>query len=347
MSPYALSILLSSLSLGTMITFMSNHWFMAWMGLEINTLAIIPLMTKLHHPRATEAAIKYFLIQALASALILFSSTINAWFTGEWTIMNIQTHLPSIMLTIALSMKLGIAPFHLWMPDVLQGLSLLTCLILSTWQKLAPMTLLIMTHQLMNSNMLIIMALLSTLIGGWGGLNQTQLRKIMAYSSIAHMGWMILILTFLPHLMMMNLLIYLIMTLCMFLMLINLNSLNINKLTVSWIKNPILTSMMMITLMSLGGLPPTSGFIPKWIILQEITKQGLMTMASLMALSALLSLFFYLRLSYAVSLTSSPNVPNSKLYWRFKNFTLNPLPMAAVLSIMLLPITPLMINLFM
>nr|AAX97582.1 NADH dehydrogenase subunit 2 [Batrachuperus tibetanus] len=347
MSPYALSILLSSLSLGTMITFMSNHWFMAWMGLEINTIAIIPLMTKLHHPRATEAAIKYFLIQASASALILFSSTINAWFTGEWTIMNIQTNLPSIMLTIALSMKLGIAPFHLWMPDVLQGLSLLTCLILSTWQKLAPMTLLIMTHQLMNSNMLIIMALLSTLIGGWGGLNQTQLRKIMAYSSIAHMGWMILILTFLPHLMMMNLLIYLIMTLCMFLMLINLNSLNINKLTVSWIKNPILTSVMMITLMSLGGLPPTSGFIPKWIILQEITKQGLMTMASLMALSALLSLFFYLRLSYAVSLTSSPNVPNSKLYWRFKNFTLNPLPMTAVLSIMLLPITPLMINLFM
>nr|YP_009726405.1 NADH dehydrogenase subunit 2 [Batrachuperus sp. 2 PZ-2020]QHR93044.1 NADH dehydrogenase subunit 2 [Batrachuperus sp. 2 PZ-2020] len=347
MSPYALSILLSSLSLGTMITFISNHWFMAWMGLEINTLAIIPLMTKLHHPRATEAAIKYFLIQASASALILFSSTINAWFTGEWTIINIQTQLPSIMLTIALAMKLGIAPFHLWMPDVLQGLSLLTCLILSTWQKLAPMTLLIMTHQLMNSNMLIIMALLSTFIGGWGGLNQTQLRKIMAYSSIAHMGWMILILTFLPHLMMMNLLIYLTMTLCMFLMLINFNSLNINKLTISWVKNPILTSMMMITLMSLGGLPPTSGFMPKWLILQEITKQGLMTIASLMALSALLSLFFYLRLSYAVSLTSSPNVPTSKLYWRFKNFMLNPMSMAIVLSIMLLPITPLMINLFM
>nr|AAX97592.1 NADH dehydrogenase subunit 2 [Batrachuperus yenyuanensis] len=347
MSPYALSILLSSLSLGTMLTFISNHWFMAWMGLEINTLAIIPLMTKMHHPRATEAAIKYFLIQASASALILFSSTINAWFTGEWSIMNIQTQLSSIMLTIALSMKLGIAPFHLWMPDVLQGLSLLTCLILSTWQKLAPMTLLIMTHQFMNSNMLIVMALLSTLIGGWGGLNQTQLRKIMAYSSIAHMGWMILILTFLPHLMMMNLLIYLIMTLCMFLMLIYFNSLNINKLTMSWIKNPTLTSMMMITLMSLGGLPPTSGFVPKWLIMQEITKQGLMTMASLMALSALLSLFFYLRLSYAVSLTSSPNVLNSKLYWRFKNFTFNPLPMAAVLSIMLLPITPLMINLFM
>nr|YP_003434053.1 NADH dehydrogenase subunit 2 [Hynobius yangi]ACL27758.1 NADH dehydrogenase subunit 2 [Hynobius yangi] len=346
MSPYALSILLSSLSLGTMLTFISNHWFLAWMGLEINTLAIIPLMTKLHHPRAVEAATKYFLIQASASALILFSSTINAWFTGEWTIMNVQTHLPTIMLTIALSMKLGIAPFHLWMPDVLQGLDLLTCLILSTWQKLAPMTLLVLTHHFLNSNMLIFMALLSTLIGGWGGLNQTQLRKIMAYSSIAHMGWMIFILLFLPHLMMMNLFIYLIMTSCMFMMLMHFNSLNVNKLTMSWIKSPILTSMMMITLMSLGGLPPTSGFIPKWLILQEITKQGLMTMASLMALSALLSLFFYLRLSYAVSLTSSPNMSNSKLYWRFKNYTPNPLSLTIIMSNMLLPITPLMINLF-
>nr|QCS26666.1 NADH dehydrogenase subunit 2 [Pachyhynobius shangchengensis] len=346
MSPYALSILLSSLSLGTTLTLISNHWFLAWMGLEINTLAIIPLMTKLHHPRATEAAVKYFLIQASASALILFSSTINAWFTGEWTIMNTQTNLSSIILTIALSMKLGIAPFHLWVPDVLQGLSLLTCLILSTWQKLAPMALLIMTHQLLNPNMLVFMALLSTLIGGWGGLNQTQLRKIMAYSSIAHMGWMILILTFLPNLMMINLLIYLIMTLSMFMMLIHFNSLNINKLASSWIKNPLLTSMMMILLMSLGGLPPTSGFIPKWLILQEITKQSLMTMASLMAFSALLSLYFYLRLSYAMSLTSPPNSTNSKFFWRFKNLTPNPLPLTIVLSTLLLPITPLFINLF-
>nr|NP_659212.1 NADH dehydrogenase subunit 2 [Ranodon sibiricus]AAX97572.1 NADH dehydrogenase subunit 2 [Ranodon sibiricus]CAD12073.1 NADH dehydrogenase subunit 2 [Ranodon sibiricus] len=346
MSPYALSILMSSLSLGTMLTFISNHWFLAWMGLEINTLAIIPLMTKLHHPRATEAATKYFLIQASASALILFSSTINAWFTGEWTIINMQANMPSILLTIALSMKLGIAPFHLWMPDVLQGLTLMTCLILSTWQKLAPMTLLIMTHQILNSNMLTIMALLSTLIGGWGGLNQTQLRKIMAYSSIAHMGWMILILTFLPHLMMMNLLIYLIMTLSMFMMLIHFNSLTINKLSLSWIKTPILTSMMMITLMSMSGLPPTSGFIPKWLILQEIIKQDLVTMASLMAISALLSLFFYLRLSYAVSLTSSPNTSNSKFHWRLKNYMLNPMPLTIILSTLLLPISPLMINLF-
>nr|YP_009131392.1 NADH dehydrogenase subunit 2 [Onychodactylus zhangyapingi]AIC83059.1 NADH dehydrogenase subunit 2 [Onychodactylus zhangyapingi]WPT27236.1 NADH dehydrogenase subunit 2 [Onychodactylus zhangyapingi]WPT27249.1 NADH dehydrogenase subunit 2 [Onychodactylus zhangyapingi]WPT27262.1 NADH dehydrogenase subunit 2 [Onychodactylus zhangyapingi]WPT27275.1 NADH dehydrogenase subunit 2 [Onychodactylus zhangyapingi] len=346
MSPYALSIMLSSLSIGTLMTFISYHWFLAWMGLEINTLAIIPLMTKLHHPRATESATKYFLIQASASALILFSSTINAWLTGEWTILNMENPLSLTIITIALAMKLGIAPFHLWMPDVLQGLNLMTGLIMSTWQKMAPMALLILLHQQLNSSLLMIMALLSTIVGGWGGLNQTQLRKIMAYSSIAHIGWMLLVLTFLSHLTAMNFMMYLLMTTSMFIMLINFSALNINKLSTSWIKSPILTSMMMILLMSLGGLPPTSGFIPKWLILQEITKQNYMLMATMMAFTALMSLFFYLRLSYTISLTTSPNMSNSKIIWRLKNKPTYLLSMLTVLSIMLLPITPLMTNIY-
>nr|WPT27314.1 NADH dehydrogenase subunit 2 [Onychodactylus zhangyapingi] len=346
MSPYALSIMLSSLSIGTLMTFISYHWFLAWMGLEINTLAIIPLMTKLHHPRATESATKYFLIQASASALILFSSTINAWLTGEWTILNMENPLSLTIITIALAMKLGIAPFHLWMPDVLQGLNLMTGLIMSTWQKMAPMALLILLHQQLNSSLLMIMALLSTIVGGWGGLNQTQLRKIMAYSSIAHIGWMLLVLTFLSHLTAMNFMMYLLMTTSMFIMLINFSALNINKLSTSWIKSPILTSMMMILLMSLGGLPPTSGFIPKWLILQEITKQNYMLMTTMMAFTALMSLFFYLRLSYTISLTTSPNMSNSKIIWRLKNKPTYLLSMLTVLSIMLLPITPLMTNIY-
>nr|YP_009131405.1 NADH dehydrogenase subunit 2 [Onychodactylus zhaoermii]AIC83072.1 NADH dehydrogenase subunit 2 [Onychodactylus zhaoermii]UHM25426.1 NADH dehydrogenase subunit 2 [Onychodactylus zhaoermii]UHM25439.1 NADH dehydrogenase subunit 2 [Onychodactylus zhaoermii]UHM25452.1 NADH dehydrogenase subunit 2 [Onychodactylus zhaoermii]UHM25465.1 NADH dehydrogenase subunit 2 [Onychodactylus zhaoermii] len=346
MSPYALSMMLSSLSLGTLMTFISHHWFLAWMGLEINTLAIIPLMTKLHHPRATESATKYFLIQASASALILFSSTINAWLTGEWTILNMEIPLSLTMITIALAMKLGIAPFHLWMPDVLQGLNLMTGLIMSTWQKMAPMALLLLLHQQLNSNLLMIMALLSTIVGGWGGLNQTQLRKIMAYSSIAHIGWMLLVLTFSSHLTAMNFMMYLLLTSSMFIMLINFSALNINKLSTSWIKTPILTSMMMILLMSLGGLPPTSGFIPKWLILQEITKQNYMLMAIMVTFAALLSLFFYLRLSYTISLTTSPNMSNSKFIWRLKTKPIYLLSMVTVLSIMLLPITPLMTNIY-
>nr|ACM43736.1 NADH dehydrogenase subunit 2 [Lissotriton vulgaris vulgaris] len=340
MSPYALSMLMSSLAVGTIVTLSSHHWFLAWMGLEINTLAIIPLMTKMHHPRATESATKYFLTQATASALILFSTTINAWMTGEWSIMNMTNPTPTVILTLALAIKLGIAPFHLWLPDVLQGLNMLTCLILSTWQKLAPMALMMLTSHQLNTNLLIAMALMSTIIGGWGGLNQTQMRKIMAYSSIAHLGWMILVISFAPSLALLNLLVYLVLTSSMFLMLMTLNSTNTNKLSISWLKTPTLAASMMVTLMALGGLPPTSGFLPKWLILQEMTKQHLGTLSALMAMSALLSLFFYIRLSYTISMTSPPNISNSSLTWRKKKNLTYLIPILIIMSATMMPITP-------
>nr|AFD30629.1 NADH dehydrogenase subunit 2 [Tylototriton kweichowensis]WAK99366.1 NADH dehydrogenase subunit 2 [Tylototriton kweichowensis] len=340
MNPHALSILLSSLAVGTITTLSSSHWFLAWVGLEINTLAMIPLMTKMHHPRSTESATKYFLTQATASALILFSTITNAWATGEWTITTMNDSTSTLMLTIALTIKLGIAPFHLWLPDVMQGLNLTTCLILATWQKLAPMSLMIMTNHQLNTNLLITMAVLSTVIGGWGGLNQTQIRKMMAYSSIAHLGWMTLILSFSPSLTTLNLMIYLMLTSSMFLMMTTLNSTSINKLSTSWLKTPLLASSMMITLMALGGLPPTSGFLPKWLILQEMTKQHLGAVSTLMAMSALLSLFFYLRLSYAISLTTTPNTSNSNMTWRMTHNQMQMLPTMITLTTMMLPITP-------
>nr|ADA72072.1 NADH dehydrogenase subunit 2 [Pachytriton archospotus]ADA72073.1 NADH dehydrogenase subunit 2 [Pachytriton archospotus] len=339
MSPYTLSVLMSSLAVGTITTLSSHHWFLAWMGLEINTLAIIPLMTKMHHPRATESATKYFLTQATASALILFSTIMNAWMTGEWTIVNMNHNTSTTVLTVALAIKLGVAPFHLWLPDVLQGLNMTTCLILSTWQKLAPMALLILTSPQLNTNLLIMMALTSMIVGGWGGLNQTQMRKIMAYSSIAHLGWMTMIVPFAPNLALLNLLVYIILTSSMFMTLTALNSTSMNKLSTSWLKTPTLAAFTMIVLMALGGLPPTSGFLPKWLILQEMTKQHLNMLSITMAMSALLSLFFYLRLSYTISMTSPPHISNSNLNWRKKN-NLQIIPVMIMLSMMMMPMTP-------
>nr|AAZ15984.1 NADH dehydrogenase subunit 2 [Eurycea cirrigera] len=346
MSPYAFSMLISSLSTGTVITFISNHWFLAWMGLELNTLAMIPLMSKTHHPRATEAATKYFLTQAAASALLLFATTLNAWYTGEWTISCMQNTTPTLMLMIALMIKLAVAPFHMWLPDVVQGLDLMTCLILLTWQKLAPMTLLIQIGPELNPMLLTTFGVLSIILGGWGGLNQPQIRKIMAYSSIAHLGWMTVVLTYSPQLTIFNLLLYLLMTTAMFVMSLNIASTNINKMATSWTKYSSLTSAMMIILMSLGGLPPTSGFMPKWLILEELVKQNMTLIAIIMAMSALLSLFFYLRLSYATSLTTPPSTQNLKLLWQLNGFNYKMMPMTIIISTMLLPILPAILNLF-
>nr|AAY86104.1 NADH dehydrogenase subunit 2 [Plethodon angusticlavius] len=345
MSPYIMFVLLSSLSLGTIITLSSNHWLLAWIGLELNTLAIIPLMSKMHHPRATEATTKYFMIQSTASALLLFATTMNAWHTGEWTIINMQASTSTFMLTIALMIKLAVAPFHLWLPDVVQGLNLMTCLILLTWQKLAPLALLIQISPQTNSTLIIFLGTLSLLIGGWGGLNQPHLRKIMTFSSISHLGWMIIVVSYSPNLTQLNLMVYLLMTFSLFLMMMTLKMTNMNKMSSSWMKNLPLFSTMTIILMSLGGLPPMSGFIPKWMILEELVKQNMTPLATLTIILTLLSLFFYLRLSYITSLTTSPSPLNSKLMWRLK---LNPnpiIPSMIILSIMLLPISPSIINL--
>nr|ABU49997.1 NADH dehydrogenase subunit 2 [Poblana ferdebueni] len=340
MNPYILAILLFGLGLGTTITFASSHWLLAWMGLEMNTLAIIPLMAQHHHPRAVEAATKYFLTQATAAAMLLFASTTNAWLSGQWEVQQISHPVPVAMITLALALKVGLAPLHAWLPEVLQGLDLTTGLILSTWQKLAPFALLLQI-QPANSYTLVALGLASTLVGGWGGLNQTQLRKVLAYSSIAHLGWMVIVLQFSPSLTLLALLTYFVMTFSTFMTFKLNNSTTINMLATSWSKTPILASIAPLILLSLGGLPPLTGFMPKWLILQELAKQGLALTATLAALSALLSLYFYLRLTYAMTLTMSPNNLPATAPWRLspQQNTL-PLALSSSAATCLLPLAP-------
>nr|WNH19801.1 NADH dehydrogenase subunit 2 [Pteroplatytrygon violacea] len=348
MSPLILSITILSLGLGTTMTFIASHWLLIWMGLEINTMAIIPLMVHQHHPRATEATTKYFLTQATASALLLFAGTMNAWLTGQWNITEITNPASATLLSTALALKIGLAPLHFWLPEVLQGLNLLTGLILSTWQKLAPFAILLQLYPLLNPTLLMTMGMMSIIIGGWGGLNQTQLRKILAYSSIAHIGWMIIILHYSPNLALLNLIIYIIMTSSLFLLFNTNNTTKINSIAISSTKSPLLTIMTMLTLLSLGGLPPLTGFMPKWLILQEMTKQNLFIPATIMALTALISLFFYLRLCYSITLTLSPNPTTSSTSWRTK--TLQPnllLTSTTSFSLLLLPLTPMFLSLTM
>nr|AMD12188.1 NADH dehydrogenase subunit 2 [Triplophysa dalaica] len=346
MNPYVLTILLSSLGLGTTLTFASSHWLLAWMGLEINTLAIIPLMAQQHHPRAVEAATKYFLTQATAAAMILFAATTNAWLVGEWSINDMSHPIASSMTIAALALKIGLAPMHFWLPEVLQGLDLVTGLILSTWQKLAPLALIIQVAPTVNPVTLTLLGLLSALIGGWGGLNQTQVRKILAYSSIAHMGWMIIISQYAPHLTLLALGMYVFMTSTAFLSLKMTSTTNIATITAMWSKAPILVSTTALALLSLGGLPPLTGFMAKWLILQEMAKQQLPLTATIMALAALLSLYFYLRLCYAMTLTISPSTASATAPWRTRT-TQSTITLAlfTVVALGLLPITPAVITL--
>nr|QDW65205.1 NADH dehydrogenase subunit 2 [Gymnura cf. poecilura 2 KJ-2019] len=346
MNPLILSISIFSLGLGTTMTFIASHWLLIWAGLEINTMAIIPLMIYQHHPRGTEATTKYFLTQATASALLLFAGTINAWLTGQWSISEMTDPISTTLLSTALALKIGLAPLHFWLPEVLQGLNLITGLILSTWQKLAPFAVLLQLYPLLNPTLLMTFGVLSIIIGGWGGLNQTQLRKILAYSSISHIGWMVTILCYSPNLALLNLTVYIIMTSSMFLILNNNNTTKINSIAISSTKSPLITILAMLTLLSLGGLPPLTGFLPKWMILQEMTKHNLFIPATIMALATLLSLFFYLRLCYAITLTLSPSPTTTPSSWRTKTTQPNlTLALTTSMAFLLLPLTPTMLSL--
>nr|ANS70856.1 NADH dehydrogenase subunit 2 [Cyanomitra olivacea] len=346
MNPQAKLVFIISLILGTTITTTSNHWVLAWTGLEINTLAVLPLISKSHHPRAIEAATKYFLTQAAASALVLFSSLTNAWHTGQWDITQLTHPTSCLILTSAISMKLGLVPFHFWFPEVLQGSPLTTGLLLSTAMKLPPLTLLYMTSPSLNPTVLVTMAILSAAVGGWMGLNQTQIRKIMAFSSISHLGWMAIILTYNPKLTLLNFYLYTLMTAAVFLTLNTIKALKLPTLMTMWTKTPSLSAMLLLTLLSLAGLPPLTGFLPKWLIIQELTKQDMAPAATMIALLSLLSLFFYLRLAYCTTITLPPHTTNHMKQWRTNKST-NPLvAVLTTLSITLLPITPMIYTLF-
>nr|QCQ80932.1 NADH dehydrogenase subunit 2 [Numenius arquata]QCQ80933.1 NADH dehydrogenase subunit 2 [Numenius arquata]QCQ80934.1 NADH dehydrogenase subunit 2 [Numenius arquata]QCQ80935.1 NADH dehydrogenase subunit 2 [Numenius arquata]QCQ80936.1 NADH dehydrogenase subunit 2 [Numenius arquata] len=344
MNPHAKLIFYASLLLGTTITISSNHWMMAWTGLEINTLAIIPLIAKSHHPRAIEASIKYFLVQAAASALVLFSSTINAWHTGQWDITQLTHPTACLLLTTAIATKLGLVPFHFWFPEVLQGSTLTTALLLSTMMKFPPITILFLTSHSLNPTLLTFMAIASAGLGGWMGLNQTQIRKILAFSSISHLGWMAIIIIYSPKLTLLTFYLYSLMTTTVFL---TLNTIKVTKLSTmmtSWTKMPMLNATLMLALLSLAGLPPLTGFLPKWLIIQELTKQELTSTATIIAMLSLLGLFFYLRLAYYSTITLPPNSTNHMKQWHTNKSTNTLLAIFASLSISLLPLSPMILT---
>nr|WNM83266.1 NADH dehydrogenase subunit 2 [Cyrtodactylus sungaiupe]WNM83267.1 NADH dehydrogenase subunit 2 [Cyrtodactylus sungaiupe]WNM83268.1 NADH dehydrogenase subunit 2 [Cyrtodactylus sungaiupe]WNM83269.1 NADH dehydrogenase subunit 2 [Cyrtodactylus sungaiupe]WNM83270.1 NADH dehydrogenase subunit 2 [Cyrtodactylus sungaiupe] len=336
MNPAIWFTLTLSLTTSTLITMASNHWLLAWLGLELNTLSILPIIMKSHHPRATEATTKYFMVQATAATMILLASITTAWQTGQWSIPH-TTPTTTLLTTTAIMLKLGIAPLHLWYPQVLQGVTMNTALVISTWQKIAPLTLLYMTRHNLNTQALLLLGLASALVGGWAGLNQTQTRTIMAFSSIAHMGWLITAVTMNPGLATLTMLMYLITTIATFKPLAT--SKTMLDVGTSWPLSPTTLTTTMMTLMSLGGLPPLTGFMPKWLILKELTSTGLTLIATLILMASLPSLFFYVRLAYLTTLTTPPSTTNTAHKWRLKSKHQPHMAQTIVLATLMLPLT--------
>nr|YP_010148383.1 NADH dehydrogenase subunit 2 [Thayeria boehlkei]QQV68807.1 NADH dehydrogenase subunit 2 [Thayeria boehlkei] len=331
------------LGLGTTIVCFSSNWLFSWIGLEMNSFAFIPLMMQNNHPRSTEAATKYFIIQSCASALLLFAAIFNAWVLSKWNIPFMRNEIALTITTVALATKLGVAPFHLWLPEVMQGLNFKMGLILATWQKLAPLMILTQISHAVQPPFLTVTAILSSILAGWAGMNQTQVRKILAYSSTANLGWMIIIIQYKPSLTLLTLLVYIISTTTTFLLLKESLSMKINALALSWSKSTAMAVILALAFLSMAGLPPLTGFLPKWLILQEMIKQHMTLPATLITISTLISLYFYVRLCYFIIITLFPGVSKMKFSWRRKSKQNKIiLATAATIATVFLPLAPLL-----
>nr|AAS80075.1 NADH dehydrogenase subunit 2 [Platyceps collaris] len=333
-------IITTSITLSTTMITSTTHWLMTWMCLEINTFSMIPMISKPNHPRATEAATKYYLTQTMASTALLFAATMNAMNSSNWE-MHLTSEPATTIITLALMMKMAAAPFHFWLPDVSQGATTMTTLTILTWQKIAPLMILLTTYNKTNITLTLTSALLSITMGGLGSLNQTQLRKLMAFSSIAHTGWILATITMAPSISTLTFLIYTMTTIPVFLLMTTTTSMTIKDLGTMWTNSPNMMVVLSMTMLSLGGLPPLSGFMPKWLILNKMMSTNMITEATLMAMASLLSLFVYMRLMYVSSMTLPPNTTLMPLKWRTTHKKY-PMMMSTLtmMTALLLPLTP-------
>nr|YP_011011080.1 NADH dehydrogenase subunit 2 [Epilepia dentata]WPW49417.1 NADH dehydrogenase subunit 2 [Epilepia dentata] len=275
----------------TLITISSNSWFGCWIGLEINLLSFIPLISNQNNMMSSEASLKYFLAQSIASVNFLFSIILKMIFLKNFDFNNII----SIMINTSLLMKMGSAPFHFWFPNIVEGMSWMNNFILMTWQKITPMILL---SYYFNLNFIFIIIIINAIIGAIGGFNQTSLRKLMAFSSINNLSWMIMALMISENLWMFYFFMYSYLISMMCFLFFMMNMYYINQLYNSNM-NYSIKLFFFINFLSLGGLPPFIGFFPKWIIINFMLLNKFFIMCFIMIMMSLILLFFYIRIIYS------------------------------------------------
>nr|ADV02354.1 NADH dehydrogenase subunit 2 [Drosophila sturtevanti] len=313
--------------IGTLITVTSNSWLGAWMGLEINLLSFIPLMSDNNNLMSTEASLKYFLTQALASTVLLFSIILLMLKNNLNN--SINESFTSMIMMSALLMKSGAAPFHFWFPNMMEGLTWMNTLLLMTWQKIAPLMLI---SYLNIKNLMLISVIISVITGAMGGLNQTSLRKLMAFSSINHLGWMLSMLMINKSIWLMYFSFYFFISFILTFMFNLLKVFHLNQLFSMFFSNKIIKFALFMNLLSLGGLPPFLGFLPKWLVIQQLTISNQYLLLLLMMMMTLITLFFYLRICYsAFMLNYYEN--NWMNMMQFNNFYMNLLLLFSFLSI--------------
>jgi len=311
--------------LGMMIMVSGQHFLTLYMGLELLSLCLYALVAlDRDNAQATEAAMKYFVLGALASGMLLYGMSMIYGATGSLNISEVASALASgaqdrpvlvlglVFIVAGIAFKLGAVPFQMWVPDVYQGSPTAVTIFIGSVTELAAfafvMRLLIQGLYVLAidwQGMLVIMAVLSIVIGNITAIAQTNLKRMLAYSTISHMGY--LLYGFMSvsangyASAMFYISSYVIMSLCSFGIILLLSrkgfeAENLDDLKGLNQRSPWFAFLMMITMFSMAGIPPTLGFYAKFTVLQAALQAGYLWLVVFAVLMAVVGAFYYLRI---------------------------------------------------
>nr|AEK84200.1 NADH dehydrogenase subunit 2 [Alcithoe fissurata] len=308
------------MSAGTLFSISSIHWLGIWAGLEINLIGFLPMLVYQKSVSESESGVKYFVVQALGSSLLIFGSLVAYGSSFTWEIYNeasVFSVLGFFFMISGLCVKIGLFPFHYWLPSVMAGLSWVSCLLLATWQKIAPLFLILCLLELNQSYWVVLILCMasmgSSLMGGLGGMNQTQIRALLAYSSIGHLGWIIFAAVHSEWVMKTYFSIYIMISLCVFMSMWYTNSGMMKNL--DNLKNYGFAQLSVtLLLLSLGGLPPLLGFVSKWLVVMISVSNSVLLFLFVLIMGSLMSLFYYLSLFFSLSLSIFKKYGSVNLY---------------------------------
>ena len=315
-------ILILSSVLGMMVMISSNDLMVFYMGLELQSLALYVLATfNRDQLKSSEAGLKYFVLSALSSGLLLYGCSLIYGFSGSTNFDTIANQLNSneyvltfgiVFILVGLAFKISAVPFHMWAPDVYEGSPTSVTLFFTMVPKIAALTVFIRFLYVPFLNLIdqwqiiiIFLSIASMLFGAIAAIGQTNIKRLIAYSSIGHIGYTLAGLTTGSNegiqSSIIYISIYIIMNLALFSCLLMLKRNNqyyeeIWDLSGLSKNHPLLSLSLLIILFSLAGIPPLAGFFAKFYIFKAVLEQSMYFLAIVGLLSTVVAAFYYLRI---------------------------------------------------
>ena len=313
---YEFSQLILLATLGMMLLISSNDLIMLYLSIELISLSSYVLATiRTNSQHSTEAGLKYFLLGALTSGLLLFGMALLYGFTGETNLINIanilwytqyetQIAFGVLFIFIALLFKLAAAPFHMWLPDVYEGSPTIVTAYFAIVPKIAILfTLINLTINIfvpLQSYLIplfISTAIASLFVGGIGAINQSKIKRLVAYSAILNIGWMLIAFIPLSFNSIQAVFVYILMSINLFTLLLNFNHYNyISQFSALSRYNPVLAYTFGFTLLSIAGIPPLAGFFSKYLVLFNAVQNEYYFLSFIAIVASAISTFYYLRI---------------------------------------------------